>query len=171
MKRILLIAIAAVLVVPAASQAQTTMMQSMKNLNDGVVGYLMSTARMVNADLYDYRPTEDVRSMGEILGHLANAQYMFCAAVAGEDSPNSQNWEDHASDKDAIVAALVDAFAYCEGVYSRTTDAMAARELTFFGQPNTVAGVLAFNTGHNYEHYGNLVTYMRINGITPPSSM
>ena len=170
-KRLMLTAVALALLVPSAVQAQTTMMQSIKNLNDGVVGYLMSTARMVDADLYDYRPTEEVRSLGEILGHLANAQYMFCAAVAGEDSPNAQNWEESASDKDAIVAALVDAFAYCEGVYSRTTDAMATREMTFFGQPNTVAGVLAFNTGHNYEHYGNLVTYMRINGITPPSSM
>ncbi len=171
MKRILLIAIAAVLVIPTAGQAQNAMSQSLKSLNDGVVGYIMSTARMVDSELYDYRPTEEVRSLGEILGHLANAQYMFCAAVAGESSPNSQNWEEMASDKDAIVAALVDAFAYCEGVYSSTTDAQAARELTFFGSPNTVAGVLAFNTGHNYEHYGNLVTYMRINGITPPSSM
>jgi uncharacterized damage-inducible protein DinB len=171
LKRLMLTGVALAILVPSTVQAQTTMMQSVKNLNDGVVGYLMSTARMVDEDLYDYRPTEEVRSMGEILAHLATAQYMFCAAVAGEDSPNAQNFEETATTKAEIVAALVDAFAYCEGVYARTTDAMATRELTFFGQPNTVAGVLAFNTGHNYEHYGNLVTYMRINGITPPSSM
>ena len=55
-------------------------------------------------------------------------------------------------------------------IFARTTDAGAADAADFFGAPNTVAGVLAFNSTHNYEHYGNLVTYMRINGIVPPSS-
>lgn len=170
MKRILLIAVAAMLIMPAASQSQT-MTESMKSLNDGVTGYLMATAQMVDESLYSFRPTEEVRSLGQILAHVANAQYLFCAAAAGEDSPNSQNFEETATTKAEIVAALVDAFEYCDGVYAGTTDAMASNQLTFFGQPNTVAGVLAFNTSHNYEHYGNLVTYMRINGITPPSSM
>jgi hypothetical protein len=51
------------------------------------------------------------------------------------------------------------------------TDDMGGNVVTFFGAPNTAHGVLAFNSAHNYEHYGNLVTYMRLNGITPPSSM
>ena len=51
------------------------------------------------------------------------------------------------------------------------TDARGAESVQFFTGPNTVFGVLAFNSAHNYEHYGNLVTYMRLNGITPPSSM
>ncbi len=59
---------------------------------------------------------------------------------------------------------------YCERVFARTTDAGAAASASFFGAPNTVGGILAFNSAHNYEHYGNLVTYMRINGIVPPSS-
>ena len=42
--------------------------------------------------------------------------------------------------------------------------------MQFFAGPSTTAGVLAFNSAHNYEHYGNLVTYMRMNGIVPPSS-
>jgi hypothetical protein len=50
-------------------------------------------------------------------------------------------------------------------------DADGANSVSFFTGPNTVFGVLAFNSAHNYEHYGNLVTYMRLNGITPPSSM
>ncbi len=59
----------------------------------------------------------------------------------------------------------------CDHVFANTTDATGANAVTLFGAPNTVFGVLAFNSAHNYEHYGNLVTYMRLNGIVPPSSM
>jgi uncharacterized damage-inducible protein DinB len=50
------------------------------------------------------------------------------------------------------------------------TDAQGAEARTLFGNPMAASAVLAFNTTHNYEHYGNLVTYMRLNGIVPPSS-
>ena len=109
--------------------------------------------------------------MGQLLAHIANAQYAFCSAAAGEDSPNTANLEETLTTKADIVSALDEAFAYCVGVYDRTTDARGAEMTTFFGDDMAVAGVLAFNSAHNYEHYGNLVTYMRLNGIVPPSSM
>ena len=170
LKRLLLTAAALAFLAPGAVQAQT-MVESLKGLSDSASGNLMATAEMLDQGMYDFRPSDEVRTTGQILAHVANAQYMFCAAVAGEASPNSQNFEETATTKAAIVAALGDAFAYCDGVYAKTTDEMAAKQMSFFGGPNTVAGVLAFNTAHNMEHYGNLVTYMRINGITPPSSM
>jgi len=108
--------------------------------------------------------------MGQLLAHIAGAQYLFCSAAAGESSPNSENFEETRTTKASIVDALDAGFAYCDGVFSRMTDQGLARSVTFFGGPNTAGGVLAFNSAHNYEHYGNLVTYMRLNGIVPPSS-
>ena len=50
------------------------------------------------------------------------------------------------------------------------TDAKAAETVKFFGMNITRLGALDFGTAHNMEHYGNLVTYMRLKGIVPPSS-
>jgi hypothetical protein len=102
---------------------------------------------------------------------VANAQYAFCSAAVGESSPATEDFEQTRTTKAAIVEALEMGFGYCEGVFRRMTDEMGAQSVDLFGSPNTAFGVLAFNSAHNYEHYGNLVTYMRLNGITPPSSM
>ena len=79
--------------------------------------------------------------------------------------------EESATTKAQINAALEAGFAYCTEVYAGMTDAEGGDMVEFFGNPMAKFGVLAFNSAHNYEHYGNLVTYMRLNGITPPSSM
>ena len=143
---------------------------SLRGLHGVTSGNLLATAEMLDDEMYAYRPTEEVRSAGQILAHVASAQYAFCSAAAGETNPNGEALEETLSAKDDIVAALGDAFAYCEGVYDAMTDTQGAELRTVFGQQMAASGVLAFNTAHNYEHYGNLVTYMRINGLTPPSS-
>ena len=78
--------------------------------------------------------------------------------------------EKSAKTKAEIVAALKDAFAYCDAGYAKLTDASAVELVSAFGQKATRIGILDFNITHTYEHYGNLVTYMRIKGIVPPSS-
>lgn len=163
--------IAFALALPTAASGQEAVIQSLKGLHDITEQFITATAEMVSEDLYAYQPTEDVRTLGGILAHIANAQYAFCSAAAGEDSPNSANLEETLTTKADIVAGLNEAFAYCQGVYGAMTDAQGAEMRTFFGNEMAASGVLAFNSAHNYEHYGNLVTYMRINGITPPSSM
>jgi uncharacterized damage-inducible protein DinB len=143
---------------------------SLKGLHDVTAGNLTATAEKVPEELYGYRPTEEVRSMGEILAHVAGAQFLFCAAAAGEDSPNSENFEETRTDKAQIMEALSMGFEYCEQVYAGMADAQGQEMVSFFGNEMAAAAVLAFNSAHNYEHYGNLVTYMRINDIVPPSS-
>lgn len=170
--RALTAALALTLLGPGTALAQENpIVSSLQGLHDMTKGYIAQTAEMVSEDLYDFRPTEEVRTLGQILAHVANAQYLFCSAAAGEESPNSVNLEETLTTKAQIVAALDEAFAYCDGVYAGMTDAEGAVMRSFFGQERAAAAVLSFNTTHNYEHYGNLVTYMRINGIVPPSSM
>jgi hypothetical protein len=70
----------------------------------------------------------------------------------------------------AIMAAVKDGFAYCDAAYAKMTEAGAAETIPFFGRPMSRIGVMDFNTAHTMEHYGNLVTYMRLKGIVPPSS-
>lgn len=168
MKRSFVPALVALFVAPVALSAQDPVISSLQGLYDITKTNITATADILDERLYSYRPTEDVRSAGEILAHVANAQFLFCSSAAGQSNPSSENFEETATTKAQITAALQRAFAYCDGVFANVTE--PERSVTFFGAPNTAAGVLAFNSAHNYEHYGNLVTYMRMNGIVPPSS-
>lgn len=144
---------------------------SLKGLHDITARNITATAEMLSEEMYAYRPSDDVRTAGQILAHVANAQFVFCSSAAGENNPSQSNYEETATTKTDIVAALETGFSYCASVYEAMTDANGAKMQDFFGNPMAASAILAFNSAHNYEHYGNLVTYMRINGITPPSSM
>lgn len=151
-----------------SSAAITT---SLKTLHDITANNVMETATMLEEDIYAFQPTEEVRTTGELLAHIANAQFMFCSIAAGADNPSEVNFEETATTKEDIIAALEAGFDYCAGVYEGMTDETGAEMTNVFGMEMARSAVLAFNSTHNYEHYGNLVTYMRINGIVPPSSM
>ncbi len=105
----------------------------------------------------------------QILGHIADADYLFCSAVLGEKSP-SPGVEKTRTTKAELVSALHDAFAYCGRAYETLTDASASETVKAFGQERNKLGVLWFNSSHNLEHYGNLVVYLRLKGIVPPST-
>jgi uncharacterized damage-inducible protein DinB len=168
-QRLFVLACALFLALPRGTTAQSVT-SSLKGLHDITQGNIMATAQDLDEEMYAFRPTDEVRSTGQILAHIANAQYLFCSAAAGEPSPNSEDFEETRTAKAGIVQALEAGFGYCAEVYADMTDAEGGRSVSFFGGENTAHGVLAFNSAHNYEHYGNLVTYMRLNGIVPPSS-
>lgn len=122
---------------------------------------------------YNFKPVDTVRSYGAILAHIAGATYEFCAAAKGEKSPHSEDeFEKSAKTKADIVKALDASIAYCDDVYKTLDDtkAMQTAPGAFGGPAGIRAGNLIGNTNHFNEHYGNLVTYLRINGLVPPSS-
>jgi uncharacterized damage-inducible protein DinB len=127
-----------------------------------------SAAKMADAD-YAFKPTPQVRSFGQILGHLANEHYLICAAVKGEKSPNTADFEKVTS-KAELVAAFDKSIAYCDGAYTSMTDASGTQPVEVFGEKMMKLGALQTNLTHGSEHYGNLVTYMRMKGVVPPSS-
>jgi uncharacterized damage-inducible protein DinB len=122
---------------------------------------------------YGFKPVDSVRSYGAILAHVAGASYEFCSAAKGEKTPHAEGeFEESAKTKAAIVKALDGAIAYCDEVYRTLDDAKAAQLVpgAFGGPAGARAANLIGNTNHFNEHYGNLVTYLRINGLVPPSS-
>lgn len=143
---------------------------SMKTLFGMGKTNIVKAAEKMPEENYAFKPTPDVRSFGQLVGHVANAQYMFCSAVAGEKSPAAKDVEKTVTTKAGLVEELNAAFAYCDKVYGSLTDAQAAEKVKFFGRENPKLAILSFNNMHNYEHYGNIVTYLRLKGIVPPSS-
>jgi uncharacterized damage-inducible protein DinB len=130
---------------------------------------LVSSAEKMPEENYSFKPTDAVRSYGQILGHLADAQYNFCSLAVGDKNPGLKI-EQTKTTKADLVAALKDAVAYCDKAYDNMTDASGAQTVKLFGTDMPKLGVLNINNMHDMEHYGNLVTYMRLKNIVPPTS-
>jgi uncharacterized damage-inducible protein DinB len=130
---------------------------------------IIRSADKMSEENYSFKPTPEVRSFGQLVGHVADASYTFCSAASGEKNP-SPGIEKGKSGKADLAAAVKEAFAYCDKVYDGLTDAGAATMVKFFGGERSKLNVLEFNVMHDWEHYGNMVTYMRLKGVVPPSS-
>ncbi|MBA3271557.1 MAG: DinB family protein [Acidobacteria bacterium] len=161
---------AAVSFVPSFAYAQNPMMNAVKAQHDMAKGVLLKTAEKIPDNLYAWQPTPEVRTFAQLIGHVADASSMICGTAAGE-KPAQMSAEKTMTTKAQLTKALADALAYCDKVIAGMDDTKGMETTKFFaGGMSTRAMVVAFNTTHNYEHYGNLVTYMRLNKIVPPSS-
>src|ERR1700730_11582244 len=130
---------------------------------------LVSSADKMPEENYNFKPTDAVRSYGQIVGHVADAQYTFCSIALGEKNPGLKIEQTKTSKAD-LVAALKDAVAYCDKAYDGMTDASGSQMVKLFDMDLPKLGVLNINNMHDMEHYGNLVTYMRLKNIVPPTS-
>ena len=180
-----LVLVFAYVTLPAAS-AQTTdsgypdelspsLAASAKAMHAMIHRDIAEAAENMPADEYAFRPTPQVRTFGQIIGHVVDANFFFCSQAAGGKSPATADYE-QITDKAALVKALNDSLAYCDRVYAATTDAnfiqpVQIAHVVGTGSTNTVRGaVLMYNITHNNEHYGNLAVYMRLKGHVPPST-
>ncbi len=142
---------------------------SIKPLYDAFKGWIVAAAEQLPEADYGYAPTTGVRTFGQLFGHIANANYMFCSQGGAGASPNKADIEKTVTSKADLVAALKAAFAFCDAAYV-LPDAKLTDEVELFGMKGSKLWVLNFNAVHNAEHYGNLVTYLRMKGMVPPSS-
>lgn len=140
-----------------------------KMVQSQVANWIERAAEKMPEEEYAFKPDPAVRSFGQILGHIADTNYLFCSAALGEKNP-SLGVEKIKTSKTDLTAALHDAFAYCRRAYDALTDAAASETIKAFGQERNKLGVLWFNASHNLEHYGNLVVYIRMKAMVPPSS-
>ena len=130
----------------------------------------MQSAEKVSEADYAFQPTKEVMTFAQMLGHVSNSQFSYCAAAKGEPNPNKDDFQKNATTKAAVQKALAEVFAYCDPVYGTMTDARAMELITSGTSQVPRAGRLIGNLTHVNEHYGNLVTYMRIKGYVPPST-
>jgi uncharacterized damage-inducible protein DinB len=157
---------------PATSWAQTAnpMTANAKIQFGALSGFVVRSADKVPEDLYSFRATPEVRSMAELFGHVADAMFAMCSTAVSAKPPRT-GIEKAVTKKAELVAALKEAVSYCNTVYDGMTDQKGSSEtVPFYFGPTPRLSVLYFVVTHTYEHYGNLVTYMRLKNIVPPSS-
>lgn len=152
----------------ARAQAPNPMIDGIKAQYTVVKGYIAKTVAKVPDDVFAFKPTPEVRSFGQIVGHIADAQFQICGAAIDEKKPT--DFEKTATTKAALTKAIEESTAYCDKVIAGMDDKKGQEVIKFFFGPTPRTLVLSFNVSHDFEHYGNLVTYMRLKGIVPPSS-
>lgn len=168
MKRILCLALLAV-AAPLGAQSVPGPVATSNAVWSSAIGYIIKSAEQTPESLYSYKPTPEVRSFGQLIGHVAGAQYVFCAAVLGDKAPGEGDIEKTKTSKADLVAAIRASTEYCKKAY-KVTNATAQQKTKLFGSDQTKLHVLMSNATHDAEHYGNIVTYLRMNHIVPPSS-
>ena len=154
---------------PAQEPQGGALSKDVKGMYTAIKNNILKAADRMPEENYSFKPVDSVRTYGQILAHVADAQYLFCATDQGAQRPG-ESVEKTKTSKADITAALKEAFAYCDKSYDALTDAKLAEPVTFFGQQRSRLGLLATNVSHDNEHYGNMVTYLRIKGLTPPTS-
>ena len=164
-RSLLIISLAAT---PLVAQ-QPSATSQLKSAWENVRGYLMDAAMEVPESTYAFRPTPEVRTFGELIAHIAGAQDSFCAEALGEKAPAEDAVEKASKSKAALIEALRKSNDHCARAYAQS-DLDAAKPVKASGGSDSRFSMLLLNTTHDSEHYGNIVTYMRMNHMVPPSS-
>lgn len=118
-----------------------------------VSSHIMKAADLVPADQYGYRPSHSVRTFGQLVGHIVDGYNYYCATAAGRKVDWSDAIEKGPTDKATLVQELKEATDRCKAPHAT-------------GQISALVG----NIAHSNLHYGNIVTYVRMLGLVPPSS-
>ena len=113
---------------------------------------------------FSFRPTKDVRSFAEIVTHIADISYYLCANAKGE-APPAMSGAKHS--KTEIMAYLKSSFDYCDSTYAAFADEHLNDPADFWGHRANKMFILTQLPSHDALHYGNLVTYLRLNGLEP----
>jgi uncharacterized damage-inducible protein DinB len=155
----------ALVVAAQANPLSTDLRNDYRRIRD----YMIRAAEKMPADTYGFRPSPDVRTFAQQIAHVADDQYNLCAPAKGETRKAAYTAIESALSKKAdLVVALKDAFAYCDAAYDALTDTSATEPSV--GRPRNRFSMLNWNLWHTWEHYGNIVVYLRMNGLVPPSS-
>ena len=162
-------AMAVALLVPASAFAQNPFTDAVKAQLAQIKNPVTRTAEKVGEDLYDFKPTPEVRSLGQLIAHIADGNFGICGAASGM-KPTMSGIEKSTTGKADLQKALAASFEFCEQGLAAMDDKKGAEVVKTFLGPGPRLGVFAFNNSHVNEHYGNLVTYMRLKGIVPPTS-
>jgi uncharacterized damage-inducible protein DinB len=161
MKLRILAVVSCLLLSAASSFAQTApdktpdVSTEMRNGFNEVNDWVMKAADMVPADKYSYRPVDTVRTFGQLIAHITDSYNYFCAHGVGNKVEWTTPIEKGATDKDTLLPKLKEAVGKCNAAYS---------------SGNAQLRPLFTNIGHTSLHYGNIITYMRMMGLKPPSS-
>jgi len=138
-----------------------------RQMYTGVKNNLLKMAEKMPEEHYAFKATAEIRTFGQLIGHVADSQARTCSAVMGE--MKSLNASSKTSKAD-LVAALKESFSLCDQAFEALTDAKATEMISMGQRQSTRLGALVRTVSHSNEEYGYMAVYMRLKGVVPPSS-
>ena len=162
-----IIMLAAALAGAGALQAQSPLIAEAKQAYTGIKNNLTKMAEKMPEEHYSFKPSPDIRTFGQLVAHVADAQTRTCSAVKGEVK---QAGAASKTSKADLVASLKDSFAECDAAFESLTDANAAEMVKGPRGARSKIGALIGNTTHSNEEYGYMAVYLRLKSVVPPSS-
>jgi uncharacterized damage-inducible protein DinB len=131
---------------------------------------MVAAAEAMPADKYAYKPTEQQRTFGEIVSHVAGSNNFMCSSISGMAAPDAKV-PDGAASKDDLIAAVKASYAYCTKALAGVTDAKLGDMVPYFGNRRATRATVAVGVSDDWaDHYGQLAMYLRLNGILPPTA-
>jgi uncharacterized damage-inducible protein DinB len=167
-------AVLALMLLPQLAAAQSVSLQD-NALQDWtrLKDMMMKIASAMPPDKFAYRATPPERTWGEQILHVAEANVVQMGRLGSQVPPPAYNMKE--TSPAAIVKTLEESFDFGIAVLREQTDqsmvapATSTRFDRFMG-PSTKARVVFYVIGHTWDIYGQMVVYLRLNGITPPAS-
>ncbi len=153
-----------------AAQATTTLHADLLKDWTGMKDRMVKIADAMPEEKFGFKPTPAQRSYGEQILHVAGANVTFMKMLGGKATPPTIDQK--ATSKAAILKAIADSYDYGTAVLNEQTDQSLLEAIQgprFLG-PSTRARLVWFTLGHAWDEYGNMTTYLRLNGIVPPAS-
>jgi len=136
-----------------------------------IEGRLASLAEAIPEDKYSWRPSEGVRSVGEVYVHAGSANYFLLSFLGGKMPEGfSPDYEKTMTKKSDIIKMLKDSFEFARNFISTMKEENLDKEVELPFGKFTQRGVLFIVMNHGHEHLGQSIAYARMNGITPPWS-
>ena len=134
--------------------AQSVLEELRKSFEE-VHAAVAKSADLVPADKYAYKPVATVRTFGQLVAHVADSYVWYCPRASGRNIEWSDAIEKGKTDKATVTQKLKESMAACTAAYANTGSHM---------------GALINNVAHTNLHYGNVITYLRMMGLVPPTS-
>jgi uncharacterized damage-inducible protein DinB len=153
----------------ASSSSSNPVSDTVRNMLGNQAKNLTAAAEEMPADKYGYKPTEQQMAFGTLVEHTIKANHLFCSKLANQAQPPEKAGEKDPKDK--LVAELKSSFDYCQTALKGVQDSQLGEPVTLFGgrQANKAAALIGLTNGWA-DHYGLAATYLRLNGLLPPTA-
>jgi DinB superfamily len=130
---------------------------------------MLAAARAMPAEKYGFSPTPAQRTFGQLVIHIVSDSRITCSAIAGV-TPGPEEKLDVSDSKETLVGALQKVLSFCDTALAQVTDAKVGDRVTYYGHPGLRVQALVGLVDDWADHYGQQATYLRLNGILPPTA-
>jgi len=158
---------------PASPATRIGLAAGLQRLYSALKENMTAEAEKMSEADYSFKPgpTADVRPFGQVIAHVAQAQFAQCSSLTGVPNPmRGKNLEQELKTKADIVKALNDSFALCDKAFADTTEENA-KEFIRLGPTEVMRAAALYNVlVHGSEMYGTGAVYLRSKGIIPPTT-